>query len=150
MMWQGQSFRTPIHLEVSKATPAAIKAIEQAGGTVTCTYFNTLALRVLTKPYKFELLPWRARPAPKPMQWYLDKDNCGYLSPEIQKRNLKLFGTVTSEKMYREEHAAFMAVKRVDLLAEREQQTTAALEKYQQKLLKKKEKDERKQAEQNL
>lgn len=84
------------------------------------------------------------------MQWYLDKDNCGYLSPEIQKRNLKLFGTVTSEKMYREEHAAFMAVKRVDLLAEREQQTTAALEKYQQKLLKKKEKDERKQAEQNL
>lgn len=42
------------------------------------------------------------------MQYYLDKDNSGYLSPEIQVRNAKLFGHVTSEAKYREEHEAFM------------------------------------------
>jgi hypothetical protein len=82
------------------------------GGTVTAVHFNTLALRALLMPYKFELLPWRARPAPKLMQFYLDKENAGYLSPEIQKRNLQLFGSVTSEMQLRKEHEAFMAYQR--------------------------------------
>ena len=41
-----------------------------------------------------------------------DYTKCGYLSPEIQIRNLKLFGAVTSEEMYREEHDRFMVTKR--------------------------------------
>jgi hypothetical protein len=35
---------------------------------------------------------------------FLDGTKAGYLSPEIQIRNLKLFGHVTSETPYREEH----------------------------------------------
>lgn len=97
---------------MTQASKAAIAAIEKAGGTVTTVHFNKLALRALIKPHKFELLPWRARPIPTIMQYYLEKNNCGYLSPEIQIRNLKLFGHVTSEMKLREEHEAFMAVVR--------------------------------------
>ena len=42
----------------------------------------------------------------------LDITRSGYLSPEIQIRNLKLFGNVTSEERYREEHDRFMVTKR--------------------------------------
>lgn len=97
---------------MSEASQAAISAVEKAGGTVTCVHFNKLALRALLKPHKFEILPWRARPIPTVMQYYLDKSKSGYLSPEIQSRNLKLFGYVTSESKMREEHEAFMAYKR--------------------------------------
>lgn len=94
------------------ASAEAISAVESAGGTVTCVHLNKLALRALMKPYKFELLPRRARPPPKEMSYYLDRTKNGYLSPEIQIRNLKLFGTVTSEKKYREEHDTYMMAKR--------------------------------------
>lgn len=93
--------------------------MEQAGGTVTCVHLNTLALRALVKPYKFDILPIRARPAPRLMQLYLDVTKGGYLSPEIQQRNLKLFGHVTSEAVLREEHDKFMAVKRAVWAEER-------------------------------
>ncbi len=79
---------------------------------MTSVHFNTLALRALVKPFKFELLPRRARPTPKLMNYYLDKTKAGYLSPEIQIRNLKMFGAVTSEQKYRKEHDEFMAAKR--------------------------------------
>lgn len=36
-----------IHLEVSRASAAAIEAVESQGGTVTCAHFNRLALRSL-------------------------------------------------------------------------------------------------------
>lgn len=75
----------------------------------------------MIKPYDFELYPMRARPTPKVMQFYLTKENCGYLAPEIQTRNLKLFGSVTSETKYREEHNKFMAVQREIYRQEREQ-----------------------------
>ena len=42
----------------------------------------------------------------------LDYSRGGYLSPEIQIRNLKMFGTVTSEEAYRAEHDRFMVTKR--------------------------------------
>jgi len=105
-------FKTPIHLEVSQASEEAIKAVEAVGGTITCTHFNKLALRALIKPYKFDILPRRARPPPTVMNYYLDCTKCGYLSPEIQLRNLKLFGTVTSEDQLRLEHDRFMDTKR--------------------------------------
>ena len=43
---------------------------------------------------------------------FVDHTNAGYLSPEVQIRNLKLFGAVTSEERYREEHDRFMVTKR--------------------------------------
>lgn len=104
--------KTPIHLEVSFASRHAINAIESIGGTITCTYFNNLALRALMKPYEFELYPQRARPNPKIINYYLDPTKSGYLSPEIQVRNLKLFGYITSEEKYRLEHEEYMNGKR--------------------------------------
>ncbi len=102
----------PIHIEVSRATKGAISSIESAGGTVTCSYFNELALRALIKPFKFDLLPRRARPVPRLMSYYLDKDNAGYLSPEVQIRNLKLFGHVTSEEPLIQEFENLMISRR--------------------------------------
>jgi hypothetical protein len=104
--------KVPIHLEVSRASSEAIKTVEAVGGTVTCVHFNELALRALLKPYKFDILPNRARPNPKSIQYYLNKDKSGYLSPEIQSRNLMLFGAVTSEAMLRDEHDSFMTTRR--------------------------------------
>ena len=106
------NLKVPIHLEVSQASEEAIKAVESIGGTITCTHFNTLALRALIKPYKFDILPRRARPPPTIMNYYLDHTKSGYLSPEIQIRNLKLFGAVTSEDLLRLEHDRFMDTKR--------------------------------------
>lgn len=79
---------------------------------MTCVHFNTLALRALMQPYKFELLPNRARPSPKIINYYLDPSKSGYLSPEIQLRNIRLFGYVTSEEKYRVEHENYMKAKR--------------------------------------
>ncbi|KAJ1421553.1 ribosomal protein L18e/L15P [Ochromonadaceae sp. CCMP2298] len=100
--------RTPVHFEVSAASVGAIEAVQSAGGTVTCVHFNRLALRALVKPLKFELLPRRARPPPGTMDFYLDRTKAGYLSPEVQMRNLKLFGHVTSEMPMRAEHDRYM------------------------------------------
>lgn len=97
---------------MSQASAEAIKAVEAAGGTITCVHFNKLAIRALLKPLKFGILPRRARPPPKIMDYYLDKNKCGYLSPEIQIRNLNMFGTVTSEEVVRKEHDAYMTMFR--------------------------------------
>jgi len=107
-----EGLTTAVHLEVSNASKGAIKAVEAAGGTVTCTHFNKLAMRALIHPIKFELLPRRARPPPRLMDMYLDGEKCGYLSPEIQTRNLAMFGEVTSEKRLRQEHVDYMILKR--------------------------------------
>jgi hypothetical protein len=109
---RGSVLKTPIHLEVSQSSRKAIETIEATGGTVTCTHFNTLAVRALAFPYKFDILPRRSRPPPKLMPYYLDKTKSGYLSPEVQTRNLELFGSVTSESRYREEHLRYMEAKR--------------------------------------
>jgi hypothetical protein len=105
---------------VSYASASAIKAVEAAGGTVTCVHFNKLALRSLLKPYKFDILPNRARPAPRIIEYYLDGEKSGYLSPEIQIRNLKMFGMVTSEKAMREQHEHYLNYKRAELRKKRE------------------------------
>ena len=100
--------RLPIHLEVNKASSSAIEKVESAGGTVTCMYLNRLARQAMVRPYSFRknLLPRRARPAPKDMAYYLDDSKRGYLSPLVQTRNRALFGGhVTSEQQLREEHA---------------------------------------------
>lgn len=88
---------------------------------MTCVHFNRLALRALLKPFKFELYPHRARPTPKIMSYYLDYAKSGYLSPEVQIRNLKLFGSVTSEERYRKEHEDYMNYNRYQLKKSREE-----------------------------
>ncbi len=105
-------FKTPIHLEVTAASEEAIKQIEAVGGTVTAVHFNKLALRALLKPTEFSLLPLRARPPPKIMPFYLDRTKSGYLAPEIQIRNLKMFGALSSEEAMQIEHANFMQMQR--------------------------------------
>ena len=114
-----------MHLEVSSASESAIAAVEAAGGTVTCVHFNKLALRALINPVKFELLPRRARPPPKSMDFYSDVTKAGYMSPEIQIRNLKMFGSVTSEEALRNEHDKYMDGRRVIYRQEREARRAA-------------------------
>jgi large subunit ribosomal protein L15 len=106
------NLKDAIHIEVSNASDAAIKAVEAAGGTVTCVHFNKLAMRALIHPLKFETLPRRARPPPRLMDMYLDGTKCGYLSPEIQARNLRRFGDVTSENRLQQEHVDYMNLRR--------------------------------------
>jgi hypothetical protein len=113
----------------------AIKSLESVGGTVTCVHFTPLALRAAIKPYKFLIYPLRARPSPQFINYYLDGTRSGYLSPEIQARNLALFGSVTSEDKMREEHENYMNYVRTELWARREK----ALDTIEQK---KKEKEE--------
>mmetsp|Transcript_7295 Transcript_7295/g.14481 ORF Transcript_7295/g.14481 Transcript_7295/m.14481 type:complete len:179 (-) Transcript_7295:59-595(-) len=120
--------RSPVHFEVSSASKNAIAAVEAAGGTVTCVHFNRLALRALLKPIKFDLLPRRARPNPKRMPYFLDHTRAGYLSPEIQIRNLRLFGHVTSEQSMREEHDRYMIGRREQIKQEQLQRREQKME----------------------
>lgn len=76
--------KTPINIQVSRASQSAISAIEAAGGTVETVHFNRLALRAELKPEKFDVLPKRARPPPKLIQYYTSFDKRGYLCPELQ------------------------------------------------------------------
>lgn len=46
---KGERSLPAIHLEVSRASAAAIDAVEAQGGTVTCAHFNRLALRALVR-----------------------------------------------------------------------------------------------------
>jgi large subunit ribosomal protein L15 len=84
-----ERLRSPIKIEISRASEGAIESIEKVGGEITTVHYNRLALRALLKPEKFDVIPKRARPPPKLMQYYTDYDNRGYLSPEMQLKNLK-------------------------------------------------------------
>ena len=97
-------FTSKIHVEVSFASKDVIENIKRVGGTVTCAHFNKLSLRALIKPFKFDVIPRRARPNPKNMKYYLDETKAGYLSPEVQVRNLHILGSISSEKDMRGEH----------------------------------------------
>ena len=79
-----------VHIEVSRASASAIKAVEDAGGTVTCAHYNRLALRALLKPHKFEQMPRRARPPPRLMRYYVSDEKRGEYSPLVQLRNRRL------------------------------------------------------------
>ena len=68
---------------------------------------------------KFDLLPFRARPPPKIIGYYLDHTKAGYLAPEIQIRNLKLFGALTSEERLRQEHQQIQVARITNTTAAR-------------------------------
>eukprot|EP00558_Chaetoceros_sp_UNC1202_P006825 CAMPEP_0197233578 /NCGR_PEP_ID=MMETSP1429-20130617/1599_1 /TAXON_ID=49237 /ORGANISM="Chaetoceros sp., Strain UNC1202" /LENGTH=246 /DNA_ID=CAMNT_0042691841 /DNA_START=114 /DNA_END=854 /DNA_ORIENTATION=- len=92
-----ERLRTPIQIEVSRASADAIKAIEGVGGEITTVHYNKLALRALLKPEKFDIIPKRALPKPQLMQYYTDYDKRGYLSPEIQLREVQKKLAASSE-----------------------------------------------------
>ncbi|KAG2189091.1 hypothetical protein INT44_004233 [Umbelopsis vinacea] len=78
-----EEFNVPVHIEVSRASQKAIQAIEKAGGSVTCRYYNALGLRVVTRPEKwgYRSLPKFAEPVKvKDKEWYSDPKNRGYLA----------------------------------------------------------------------
>ncbi|CAG8558579.1 5620_t:CDS:2 [Diversispora eburnea] len=76
-----EHFKTPITIEVARASHEAIKVIEKAGGNVTCRYFNRLALRATLKPEKFWKIPKFADPVKaRDKEWYSDIKNRGYLA----------------------------------------------------------------------
>ncbi|KAJ2745373.1 YmL10 [Coemansia sp. BCRC 34301] len=77
---------TPVTIEVSKASKAAIKRVEELGGRVVCVYHNKLALRALLHPEKFAVLPKSAMPVTaKLLRAYSDPERRGFLAPEISK-----------------------------------------------------------------
>jgi large subunit ribosomal protein L15 len=57
--------RTPVDIQVSRASQAAIRAIEAIGGRIECVYHNKLGLRALLYPHRFIKLPKQALPTKK-------------------------------------------------------------------------------------
>eukprot|EP00548_Thalassiothrix_antarctica_P007839 CAMPEP_0194136106 /NCGR_PEP_ID=MMETSP0152-20130528/6137_1 /TAXON_ID=1049557 /ORGANISM="Thalassiothrix antarctica, Strain L6-D1" /LENGTH=263 /DNA_ID=CAMNT_0038832619 /DNA_START=190 /DNA_END=977 /DNA_ORIENTATION=+ len=80
--------RTPIRIEASRASESAIHAMESIGGEITTVHYNRLALRALLKPHKFSILPKRAKPPPRLLPYYQSYKNRGYLSPQVQMKQL--------------------------------------------------------------
>ncbi|KAI8072955.1 ribosomal protein L18e/L15P [Gongronella butleri] len=77
------TFKTPVKIEVSRASQKAIEAIEGAGGEITTRYYNALGLRSLIHPEKFTQLPKLAAPLRKEeIKYYSDIKNRGYLAKE--------------------------------------------------------------------
>lgn len=81
-------FKTPLRMEVSRASKSAIDAVEEVGGEVVTVHYNRLALKALIKPHRFDIIPRRALPPPKMMPYYTNYDHRGYLSPEVQMRKV--------------------------------------------------------------
>jgi large subunit ribosomal protein L15 len=106
LLGKGSEFLTDkVFIEVPFASALAIEAVEAKGGYVTTVHHNRLALRACLKPHKFPLkpaamkndadgdsaegeaeylLPKRARPPPKYMEYYTDYAKRGYLNPRVQ------------------------------------------------------------------
>jgi large subunit ribosomal protein L15 len=82
--------KQPVFLQVTRASEAAIEAVEKAGGQVTTVHAPRLALRSLLRPEKFahKVAPPRtARPPPKWQPYYTSWKHRGYLNPAVQMRN---------------------------------------------------------------
>ncbi|KAG2184715.1 hypothetical protein INT43_000628 [Umbelopsis isabellina] len=79
-----EDFHVPVNIVVSRASRKAIEAIEKAGGSVTCTYYNNLALKVMKDPVEWmskRRVPKFAQPVKtKDIDWYSDPKNRGYLA----------------------------------------------------------------------
>jgi len=74
-------FKTPVNIEVSRASRKAIEALERAGGTIVCRYYHPLGLRALRYPEKFKKIPKTPLPSRKSeKEWYQDSQNRGYLA----------------------------------------------------------------------
>lgn len=74
---------------MSEASAAAIEAIEALGGSVKTVYYTPLAMRALLHPEKFPIPVKSPRPPPKVMPYYTSFEKRGYLSAEVQLKELK-------------------------------------------------------------
>ena len=81
--------RDAINIEIFRASKCAIEAIEGVNGNFTTVHYNRLALKVLLKPHRFDVVPKRARPPPKLMPYITSYENIGYLSPQVQLCEMK-------------------------------------------------------------
>lgn len=82
-----EQLKQPLDLWISRASEAAINAVENTGGQVTTVHYNSLALRVLMRPHRFEGKYIRqARPPPKWQPYYTCWKTRGYLHPAVQLR----------------------------------------------------------------
>ena len=88
----GEWFTSKIKIEVTRASRAAIKRVEAAGGEITTVYHNKLNMRAHLKPHLFHILPRSALPKKKDMKYYLDPRNRGYLLTEAGKERLRQGG----------------------------------------------------------
>lgn len=82
-------FAAKIDIEASQVSLAAAQAIEAAGGSVKSVYYSPLALRSHLKPHKFELPVRSPLPPPKKMKYYTSAETRGYLSSEVQLKEVK-------------------------------------------------------------
>lgn len=79
-------FHLKIDIDVTKASADAIKAVEDNGGTIVCTYRNKLSLRQLLKPESMkrpirDALPTRR----KDVEYYSLEEKRGYLVEKIKR-----------------------------------------------------------------
>ncbi|KIO20223.1 hypothetical protein M407DRAFT_139851 [Tulasnella calospora MUT 4182] len=74
-----EQLKSPVFVELSRASKSAISAIESKGGKVLCKYYNNLALKDLVhgETHRQEALPVRKTD----ILWYAKKSNRGYLAP---------------------------------------------------------------------
>jgi len=107
LLGKGQyRLRSPIKIEVSRASDKAIAAIERAGGEITTVHYNRLALRAMLKPEKFSgaggadgaddedeeskpVVPRQAKPPPTLMPYYTSYNKRGYLAPLVQLKKIE-------------------------------------------------------------
>ncbi|OJT14147.1 54S ribosomal protein L10, mitochondrial [Trametes pubescens] len=81
--------KTPIHITPSRASRSAIRAVEKAGGSVFCQYYNDLALKdcVKGRTDRTDAAPTRKTDIVSQVTretlavWYTSWQNRGYLSP---------------------------------------------------------------------
>ncbi|VVT51719.1 mitochondrial 54S ribosomal protein uL15m [Magnusiomyces paraingens] len=79
----GSRLKQPITISATRASEAAIKTIEAAGGTFMAQYYTKLGLRTLAQPgyvlQKLGRIPLRAKPiSRKHVEFYRDPENRGY------------------------------------------------------------------------
>eukprot|EP01027_Heterolobosea_sp_BB2_P006550 GEZU01009883.1.p3 GENE.GEZU01009883.1~~GEZU01009883.1.p3 ORF type:complete len:125 (-),score=61.72 GEZU01009883.1:265-639(-) len=73
-------FKAKVDIEVPRASKEAIAAVEAAGGSIRCVYYNKLGIHALLHPEKYITIPKRAMPPPKLWRWYSRSDVRGYLA----------------------------------------------------------------------
>jgi len=85
ILGDGREFLTSaIHITPSRASKAAIAAVERRGGSVFCKYYNALALRDCIKGRQDRISAAPTRRTD--IEWYTDWKNRGYLSSEAVKK----------------------------------------------------------------
>lgn len=85
----------PLHIVVSRASESAIRAVEKAGGSITCKFYTPLSLRALIKPEKWtdrgRLLPNESVPiGRKELSEFAVKLSCTCIISTIADHSLRI------------------------------------------------------------